>query len=104
MARQHSAQYTAYIESEHWRVLRAEVLRRAGHQCLACGRRGPLDVHHAYGYRNLGRERPEELQAVCRSCHDAVHGRGRWNDGDNGAGCLRTLLWIAVVAIALQLA
>ncbi|MBV9327469.1 MAG: HNH endonuclease [Chloroflexi bacterium] len=98
MARRHSAAYTAYLGSERWRLLRADVIRRAGYRCSACGRGGRLDVHHARGYRNLGNERPEELQALCRTCHEAIHARRQMVN----AGCLKVLLWVVMFAIAVQ--
>jgi 5-methylcytosine-specific restriction endonuclease McrA len=97
--RQHSAQYSAYLESDRWHALRAEVVRRAGYRCKACGGGGVLDVHHARGYRNLGRERADELQALCRDCHDAVHARVETNP----FGCVRTLMWVALITIAIEL-
>ena len=100
MGRCHSAQYEAVLASERWRLVRAEAIRRAGYRCSACGRGGTLDVHHARGYRNLGREQPEELQPLCRKCHEALHVRQR----AQRAGCLRTLVWIVVISFAIQLA
>ena len=100
MGRRHSAQYEAVLASERWRQVRAEAIRRAGYRCIACGRGGTLDVHHARGYRNLGREQPEELQALCRECHDALHASRRALN----AGCLRTLVWIILISVAIQLA
>ena len=100
MGRRRSAQYEAVLASERWRQVRAEAIRRAGYRCIACGRGGTLDVHHARGYRNLGREQPEELQALCRECHEALHVRHH----ARRAGCLRTLVWIVVMSFAIQLA
>jgi len=100
MARQHSAEYMAYLDSDRWRILRAEVIRRAGHRGEACGSAARLDVHHANGYRNFGREQPEELQALCRSCHKWVHAPREMVN----AGCLRTLSRVVVIAIGLELA
>lgn len=64
--------YQRYLRSERWRVLRKQVLRRAGWRCECCGRRGPLDVHHLT-YERFGRESMGDLQALCRDCHDGVH-------------------------------
>ena len=100
MGRRHSAQYEAVLASERWRQVRAEAIRRAGYRCVTCGRGGSLDVHHARGDRNLGRERPEELQALCRECHEMLHTRHR----ARRAGFLRTLVWIVVISFAIQLA
>jgi hypothetical protein len=63
-----------------------------------CCRGGRLDVHHARGYRNLGCEEPEELQVLCRTCHDAVHAQRQLVN----AVCLKVMLWIVVIAIAVQ--
>jgi hypothetical protein len=96
--RRHSGQYEEVLASDRWRVVRTEAIRRAGYHCIVCGRSGWLDVHHARGYRNLGHERPEELQALCRTCHDAVHARRQLVN----TGCLKVVLWVVVIAIALQ--
>jgi hypothetical protein len=96
--RRHSSEYEEVLASGRWRALRAEVIRRAGYSCARCGRGGRLDVHHAAGYRNLGRELPDELQALCRECHTARHASGEWVN----VGCVRTLVWIVVIAIAMQ--
>jgi hypothetical protein len=94
----HSAEYDAVLASDRWRMLRADVIRRAGYRCIACGRGGRLDVHHARGYRNLGNERPEELQAFCRDCHTAVHATSQFAN----AGCLKVLFWIVMIAVVLR--
>jgi hypothetical protein len=88
------------LASERWRAPRAEVIRRAGHSCACCGRGGWLDVHHAHGYRNLGREQLEELQALCRDCHTALHGSRELVN----VGCLCTLFWAVIIAVGMQVA
>jgi hypothetical protein len=93
-----SRHYEEVLTSDRWRVVRTEAIRRAGYRCSVCGRGGRLDVHHARGYGNLGYERPEELQALCRTCHDAVHTQRQLVN----AGCLKVLLWVVVIAIVLQ--
>jgi hypothetical protein len=95
----HSTQYEAVLASDRRRLLRAEVIRRGGYRCQACSRGGRLDAHHARGYRNLGRERPEELQVLCRECHAAVHDSHRVAN----AGWLKLLLWLVVIAVATHL-
>ena len=77
--------YRRYLRSERWRLLRKQVLRRAGWQCETCGRRAPLDVHHLT-YERFGDELLGDLRALCRECHDEAHrGRGRRRQ-PNGAG------------------
>jgi 5-methylcytosine-specific restriction endonuclease McrA len=68
----HSLLYTLYLRSEAWRAKRLEVLARAGWTCERCGLTGVrLDVHHRH-YRNLGDEPLEDLQALCRPCHEVA--------------------------------
>jgi 5-methylcytosine-specific restriction endonuclease McrA len=71
--------YQRYLRSERWRLLRKQVLRRAGWRCECCGRRGPLDVHHLT-YERFGRELLGDLQALCRDCHDGAHREARGRD------------------------
>lgn len=51
---------------------RKSVLTRAWGRCESCGRRAALDLHHLH-YRSVGEEKPEDLRALCRECHDAAH-------------------------------
>jgi 5-methylcytosine-specific restriction endonuclease McrA len=67
---QHSVLYTLYMQSQAWQVKRQQVLRRANGRCERCGQFAKwLDVHHL-SYRNLANEPLEELQGLCRPCHD----------------------------------
>lgn len=70
-------QYAAYLCSEHWRELRKDLLEIQP-ECERC--RLPrwlaelvydqdLHVHHKT-YVNLGHEQPEDLEVLCRRCHD----------------------------------
>lgn len=68
--------YGAYLRSPEWRVRARKALVRAGHRCQICNTRGQLDVHHRT-YKRLGREWPEDLTVLCRTCHDLFHGSGR---------------------------
>jgi hypothetical protein len=67
--------YATYLASEHWRQVRAETLRLAGHHCILCGHgdRG-LESHHTdEGYGNLGSERPGiDTRCLCRQCHEEL--------------------------------
>jgi len=74
--REPSDRYRRVMASPGWRRRRAQTIRRAGRRCQACGRRGPLDVHHL-SYAHLGDERPDELIALCGPCHSRLHGRLR---------------------------
>jgi 5-methylcytosine-specific restriction endonuclease McrA len=65
--------YNLYLRSERWARKREKVLRRAGGTCEACGERPAQEVHHLT-YRNVGAEPLWDLRAVCRPCHDFIHG------------------------------
>lgn len=69
--------YADYINSYDWQVKADDMRRRAMNKCQRCGR-GPrpfrrLQVHHKT-YKNLRRERPEDLEVLCEACHRALHG------------------------------
>ena len=53
--------------------LRRAVLDAAGWRCDACGRAGPLELHHRNGDRTD--DRPANLRPLCVPCHHAEHGR-----------------------------
>lgn len=71
--------YRLYLRSDAWSAKRAAVLERAGHRCERCPAGSglfpvDLDVHHL-SYRGIGDEALEDLQALCRSCHQQAHVR-----------------------------
>ena len=70
----HSALYERTMASAAWRRRRKAAIRRAGGRCQHCGREGPVNVHHTT-YRDLGHERPWQLQVLCQQCHALVHER-----------------------------
>ena len=61
-----------YLRSAHWKRTAKAARRRAGGRCERCGMRGRLDVHHR-SYARLWRERPGDLEALCRRCHRLEH-------------------------------
>jgi 5-methylcytosine-specific restriction endonuclease McrA len=64
-----------------WKIIRQEVLERAGWRCQACGVRRRLDVHHVVKRSQGGSDFDLDLLvALCRWCHDqtdAPYLRGR---------------------------
>jgi len=65
--------YLEYLASPAWRARATHAKRRQDYQCFRCCRSGlPLEVHH-FTYARLGDEWPEDLVALCESCHAAVH-------------------------------
>jgi hypothetical protein len=67
--------YEEYLKTEHWQKIRKEALLRAGYRCQLCNAAKPLDVHHRT-YERLGEERPDDVIAICRDCHERHHGKG----------------------------
>ena len=69
--------YKRYLQTEHWKKLRFEVLKRSGGRCERCGyrpwKRGVLQVHHKT-YDNVGHETVDDLICVCAKCHMELHG------------------------------
>lgn len=51
---------------------RPVVFERAQGRCERCGARRPEHAHHRQK-RRFGRHGPENLAALCRHCHTAVH-------------------------------
>ena len=66
--------YDDYLRSDHWRGLRAKIMRRAGGQCEGC-LSAPADHVHHRTYENRGNEFAFELIAVCQACHERLHQR-----------------------------
>lgn len=78
---------TKYLFSSHWREFRESVLKaqreRLGRNiCERCPKdanekaESDLQVHHLT-YERLGKERIEDVEILCRGCHDEIHLRDR---------------------------
>lgn len=75
------AQYEKYMLSDRWRAKRIAKLEAVGWKCERCGYSVdtriveiPIDVHHKT-YERFGDERLDDLEVLCRHCHQAHHGR-----------------------------
>ena len=80
-----------FYSSKAWQECRNEYMKRAHYLCENCLRKGiykPAEiVHHIIEIDPITIERPEialnfdNLEAVCRECHDMYHdNRGRWSE------------------------
>lgn len=64
-----------------WDKRRKIVYKRDNYTCQNCGRKGgpmgqaELHAHHVVPKSKGGTHRVENLQTVCKECHDAIHGR-----------------------------
>jgi len=87
-----------------WKTLRARVIQRAGGRCEYCGARAVQAHHCTYRYGVLCD--PRCLQAVCRSCHERIHGIAPSQRAASGcAGVVLfgfILLALALIEIALH--
>ena len=60
--------YTWRRRCPTWRKKRAEIIKQRK-KCEICGSTKWLEVHHVKG---LSSEKPEDLQLLCRECHNKV--------------------------------
>lgn len=67
-----SMPYREYLKTRHWRRLRVVAIKKAKHKCAVCGDTENLNVHHLT-YERKGCEKLEDLQVLCRECHENVH-------------------------------
>jgi 5-methylcytosine-specific restriction endonuclease McrA len=63
--------YEEYMRSPEWAARRELALATAGHRCQRCGALGGLEVHHRH-YDSLGAEREEDLEVLCKPCHESA--------------------------------
>jgi 5-methylcytosine-specific restriction endonuclease McrA len=61
------------LESEPYRQLRQEILRRDGWQCQYCGQRRDLQIHHIEARSQLGDDSEVNLITLCAGCHRSIH-------------------------------
>lgn len=69
--------YLEYLDSPEWWQIRRTAMRRANWRCERekpgdSRHEGTLDVHHRT-YENLGHERLDDVEVLCRACHQAEH-------------------------------
>jgi len=61
------------LDSEKYRQLHIEVLRRDGWRCQMCGRMDRLEVHHIQFRSQAGDDSEENLITLCAQCHAQSH-------------------------------
>jgi hypothetical protein len=67
--------YDSYLKSDHWKDTRARFYSSGLYKgrCECCWKRNkPLDIHHK-SYRRIGKEKLNDLIALCRDCHFRLH-------------------------------
>lgn len=64
------SQYSEYLKSDHWKMMRQKRLAIDGYECQICGAKSNLRVHHLrYG----DWESINDLLTVCDKCHRDIH-------------------------------
>lgn len=72
----------SYYKTPHWQQFSRQAKDFSGNHCSDCGidedearREGNyLHVHHK-NYDNVGNENLEDVEVLCRRCHNEKHGR-----------------------------
>ena len=67
--------YHNYLQSSEWIELRIEMLHFYDYKCARCGvkhKHYNLHVHHKT-YKNIYNEQPEDLELICKPCHEKEH-------------------------------
>jgi 5-methylcytosine-specific restriction endonuclease McrA len=70
--------YDKYLQSKHWKKVRAKAIKRADYRCAFCSSRIDLVVHHNRYYSDnhtniLYWEKPTDLVCLCSKCHTIHH-------------------------------
>jgi len=71
--------YKEYMFSEHWKLKKQEYKNSEFYKgcCEICKQKNViLDLHHK-SYKNIGKEKLEELSQLCKKCHSVVHKLGK---------------------------
>lgn len=66
-------EYKKYLRSEKWQKIRKSVFSARGKKCEICSKSKWLHIHHLT-YERIFNELPEDLQILCRTCHEKAHG------------------------------
>jgi hypothetical protein len=74
--------YQLYLASREWAVKRDAVRTRSGGICERC-RINPLDHVHHLTYIRKYDERPEDLEAMCKGCHEFTHNKSSFDPANH---------------------
>ena len=69
-----SALYLEYLKSDKWKTLSDSCKKLADYMCNRCESTEKLHAHHKT-YDRVGDERMEDLECLCKSCHENEHGK-----------------------------
>ncbi len=74
-----------YFKTEEWETIKDRILKRDHYQCQLCLDGIPntiLDIHHKT-YKDLFKEKDEQLVTLCQSCHTRLHQKLYYPSKDN---------------------
>ncbi len=67
--------YSQFLKSNYWQIVRKVVMKRDGWKCVRCGSKKNLCVHHiTYNHHFAEHKHLEILETLCELCHKAEHG------------------------------
>ena len=70
-------EYKKYLQSEHWKNKRDEVIVKQGNKCRVCGSDKNINIHHRtykhHGVSIVGKELNAYLLPLCEECHYLWH-------------------------------
>lgn len=70
-------EYHKYLRSKKWARIKVDLITIRGPKCERCGdvRKHVRYLHiHHLTYKNIGNEKPEDLEILCAPCHRNEHG------------------------------
>ena len=75
IVRQNALPYCEYLKTPWWDLVRTRTIKRANGVCEFCQERAAREAHHTT-YERIGQEKPDDMVALCRHCHQHIHGNG----------------------------
>lgn len=67
------AEYRKFLETNFWQNLSASKRQQVG-KCERCGSTHYLQCHHRFYRDDWFQTQPEDLEVLCRPCHEKHHG------------------------------
>lgn len=67
--------YSDYLRSDKWQLIRRNALERTAGGCQLCGSRQNVQLHHRT-YINIANEHETDLTVLCDRCHTELHKSG----------------------------
>lgn len=65
--------YNRYLKSKKWADFRNKIKQERGNKCEKCNRKNVVLQGHHLTYERVFNELPEDIQILCKKCHEKVH-------------------------------